>query len=313
MKAIKKMRAELEQEPTLALKVRANISQNTQRIHENKVMPEEEVLATLLYAQHRAQSSRPSFHYDENEVACAAKEWQEKGLAPTSLYDETLLQEASRVLAAEQKMQANSQKQLALPSILAYTLKESLSKTVKTTKRQKEEQSSAPAIIVELLQDSIKVFKSTFHGFGDVFQPVVQSRSAHPIRELADETEYDSENESLDEGVKALSLRANYALLHQKTKENYLQYELLRDSKHSITLLISAPECLRKSKAVLKQGERTIAAQGFNMENGLLKFKHLKVGEYRLEFCGVMEYNVNLFIRARLNAANTSTPAANLS
>ena len=283
------------------------ILQNMKRNPKNESISEEETLATLLYVQHRRQMHSSFKRHDENEIACAVKEWKEKGQAPTERYDLALLQEAARVLSAEQKLQANSQSLRPLPSILSYTIEESLAKD---QKKQKEKESKVPAIIVELLQDSIKVFKSTFNGFGDVFQPVVQSRGTSALRAGTTENleSEDSYLEDPSEESKALHLKANYALLQQKIKEQYLQYELLRDSDNSISLLISAPECLRKSKAVLKKGKHTIAAQGFNMQDGLLKFKNLKVGKYSLEFRGVMEYTIEIKIHFRLNTANTKAP-----
>lgn len=298
MKTRKNLIEKAKQKSTLASRAAMHLSQKAKKkspeneIMSNEIMSKEETLATLLYAQHRTQTENSSHHHDENEVACAVKEWKEGKQAPIQRYDKSLLQEASKVLAAEQKMQANSQNYLPLPPILNYALKESLAKLQK-----KQKESSAPSIVVELLQDSIRVFKSTLHGFGNVLQPVTQSRGVQALKKPGSEL---LEKETLEEQSEDLNLKSNYALLRQKSKEEYLQYELLRDSKHSITLLISAPECLRKSKAVLRNGERTIAAESFHVQSGFLKFKNLKVGEYDLEFCGAIEYNVRLLIRPRL-------------
>ena len=277
-------------------------------IHEKEKEKEEEekILASLLYIQNRKQSSHPKAHIDENKIAYAVKIWQEKGQAPTEIYSSTLLEEASHILFAEKKMQSNPESLASLPSALARTLEASLAKY---QKRHETKEEKSPSIIVEIFQDSIRVLKSTLDCFGDVFQPVTQSRGLPQVKRLEGDTlETDEEKQAnIDLQDGSPYLKANYAKLSQKVKEEYLEYELVRDNNHCIGLVITAPERLRKSKAVLKKGERTILAQHFNMKDGLLKFRHLQPGNYKLEFSGTMEYSLTLAIRFRLDKTRVQT------
>ena len=277
--------------------------EDKQREVRSESLVEEEILAAFLYAQNNKQSHKNKIH-DENEVAYAVEIWKEKGRIPGDLYEPALLQEAANTMLAEAKMQADPESHSSLPQGLRHKLELSLAKLEKKQERQR---SAKPSIIVELLQDSIKVIKSSLNGFGDVFQPLVQTRGLEKARPLFEKPANEDGNflDIMSKEAKSFHLKANYAMLRQRIKEQHLRYELTRDSNDSINLLIVAPECLRKSKAVLKRDGYIIETQSFNAENGLLKFKRLEVGRYNLGFHGMMEYNVDLDIRFPLRKVKT--------
>lgn len=187
------------------------------------------------------------------------------------------LNPAQRAHAIQTYFDTRAMHDPALPSeAVPEVLKLVIERTLRVNAGEAAQDRAIPAIVLQI-RDGLRVIKSALQGMEFQTDALATTRSS----------------------VAAPEARRSHVVLKQTVDGRAIEYQILSESAHAVTLIVRFPgnnSGLKKLRALLRHEGRMLDSRSPDA-SGQLSFEHLQAGAYDLEFTGTFQHTCPILIQ----------------
>ena len=196
--------------------------------------------------------------HDENRISILVDQLRAGKKNDADVSD---LSSALEILSAYKKMEQGSKR--PVPDALMAVIERTLG----------HKKHPAPSLVVKLVEDGIRVIKSTMQGVTFIPQPVPSMRSAAVVQK----------------NTAPLTFR-------QEFSGNTIEYSILKESSDDMMLTMNFPDKMGRYNVQLKSGSRIVDAVKLSEQEKSVTFRKLDAGYYDIEISGTLNHTFCIFI-----------------